>query len=373
MPLFRPTSPWEAKPHTPAKIEIVRRYVFLWFQILGRTGISNRLVYIDGFAGPGVYSNHPEGSPIVALKAAQEAQATPGSGLSAKECCFLFVEKKPDFAESLKATVAQMVLPKNFKWEVRAGEFAEVLTEIVDPIQQQGQTLAPTFAFLDPFGATGLPFKAVADILSFPTCEVLLNLDSDGIGRLLAVAKIEKNQQHLTSLFGDDSWRQQLDPRLSMSQLSAQVLALYKKKLISLPKVRYRFAFAMNSRDGQLNYHLVFASQNPKGLEKMKEAMRAVDRSGMYSFSDDTVGQALLPFNYADPEPWARRMQQALGGRPRSYNEFHDFALNETPFLNPKELFKCLKKASKLEVQWLGEPAKSGFPEEKIRTILLKP
>jgi len=65
-----------------------------------------------------------------------------------------------------------------------------------------------------------------------------------------------------------------------MAQLSARVLALYKKKLRSLPKVRYVFAFAMNSRDGLLNYHLVFASQNPKGLEKMKEAMRAVDQSG---------------------------------------------------------------------------------------------
>lgn len=373
MPSFRPTSPWEAKPHTLAKIEIVCRYVFLWFQILGRTGISNRLVYIDGFAGPGTYSNYPDGSPVAALKAAQEAQETPGSGLSTKECRFLFIEKKPEFSESLKATVAQMALPENFKWEVRTGEFADALAEIIGPIQQQRQTLAPTFAFLDPFGATGLPFKAVADILSFPTCEVLLNLDSDGIGRLLGVAEIEKNRQHLTSLFGDDSWRQELDPRSPMAQLSAQVLVLYKKKLSLLPKVKYRFAFAMNSHDSQLNYHLVFASQNPKGLEKMKEAMRAVDRSGAYSFSDDTAGHLLLPFNYDDPEPWAKRMQQALVGRPRPYSEFHDFALNETPFLNPKAMLDCLRKAGKVEVQWLGEPAKSGFPEKKIRTILLNP
>ena len=65
-----------------------------------------------------------------------------------------------------------------------------------------------------------------------------------------------------------------------MPRLTGQVLDFYKRRLRTPPKVRYVFAFTMNSRHGQLNYHLVFASQHPRGLEKMKEAMRQVDRSG---------------------------------------------------------------------------------------------
>jgi three-Cys-motif partner protein len=58
MPSFKPTDLWDAEPHTLAKIEIVRRYLFLWFSILSKK--SNRLVYIDGFAGPGGYKNSNE-------------------------------------------------------------------------------------------------------------------------------------------------------------------------------------------------------------------------------------------------------------------------------------------------------------------------
>jgi len=71
MPSFKPTDLWNADPHTLAKIEIVRRYLFLWFRILGTS--SNRLVYIDGFSGPGRYLNSDQSSPIAALTSAKAA------------------------------------------------------------------------------------------------------------------------------------------------------------------------------------------------------------------------------------------------------------------------------------------------------------
>jgi len=76
---------------------------------------------------------------------------------------------------------------------------------VLAELKRQGQRLAPTFALIDPFGATGLPFSVVAEILSYPRCEVLLNLDSDGIGRLITAQQFEKNQQNLNALFGDTS------------------------------------------------------------------------------------------------------------------------------------------------------------------------
>jgi hypothetical protein len=199
---------------------------------------------------------------------------------------------------------------------------------------------------------------------------VLLNLDSDGIGRLITAQEFEKNHVNLNSLFGDQSWME-LDPGAAMPNLSAAVLALYKRRLRSLPQVRYVFAFAMNSRQGQLNYHLVFASRHPLGLQKMKEAMKAVDQTGADSFSDDTVGQEMLQFDFNEPARCAANMQAALGGAWRPYSEFHDYALNETPFVNPKAMLKHLKALGKLHVSWQGQPAKTGFPEEKIRSILI--
>lgn len=369
MPSINPRTLWEAKPHTLAKIEIVRRYLYLWFSILGANPANKRLVYIDGFAGPGQYTNSEQSSPLAALQSAKAAIERPGARLDKVEFSFLFVEKRRDFADNLRAVVSATLWPSQIAWRVGEGTFEEKVGAILEHLRRKDQGLAPTFAFIDPFGATGLPFGVVAEILSYPKCEVLLNLDSDGIGRLITAQQFEKNQANLDSLFGDGSWRQ-LDPSAPMARLSAEVLALYKKRLRSLPQVRYVFAFAMNSREGQLNYHLVFASQHPLGLEKMKEAMKAVDKSGSYSFSDDTIGQRLL-FDFNAPADWARKMQFALGGSPRRYSEFHDYALNETPFMNPKAMLKHFQCAGQLEVIWRGQPARTGFPEEKIQSILI--
>src|SRR5438132_10121732 len=126
-----------------------------------------------------------------------------------------------------------------------------------------------------------------------------------------------------------------------MRELTPRILAMYKRRLHSLPGVKYVFAFAMNTREGQLNYHLVFASQHPLGLEKMKEAMKAVDKSGSYSFSDDSIGQELL-FDFDAPAEWAAKMQAALCGAWRPYAEYRDYALNETPLVNPKAMLEHL-------------------------------
>src|SRR5271156_6469010 len=68
MSSFKPTNLWEASPHTLAKLEIVGRYLDVWFLILGSNPKNRRLVYIDGFAGPGRYTNTEKSSPIVALQ-----------------------------------------------------------------------------------------------------------------------------------------------------------------------------------------------------------------------------------------------------------------------------------------------------------------
>lgn len=369
MPSFNPPALWEAKPHTLAKIEIVRRYLFLWFTILATNSRNKRLVYIDGFAGPGRYSNSAQSSPIAALQAANAAIEKTAM-LRNVEFAFLFIEKREDFVQNLRSVVSEETLPANIKVKIEQGSFQERVENVLSELKLRGQQLSPTFAFIDPFGATGLPFHVIAEILNHSNCEVLLNLDSDGIGRLITAQEFEKNQQHLDALFGDRSW-QEINPGLPMNKLSAEVLKLYKKRLRSLNQVRYVFPFAMNSREGQLNYHLVFASQHFLGLEKMKEIMRAVDKSGSYSFSDDTAGQSLLPFNFSAPEEWSGKMQAALGGTWLPYAAFRDYALNESPFTNPKGMLEYLKKEGKVQVLWNGEAAKRGFPEDKIKSILI--
>jgi hypothetical protein len=130
---------------------------------------------------------------------------------------------------------------------------------------------------------------------------------------------------------------------MSHAQLSREVLQLYKKSLRNLPNVRYVFAFEMQGQNSTLNYYLVFASQNPLGLEKMKEAMKKIDQTGEYRFSDANVGQMVM-FRADDPREYSQRLYGKFVGRRVSYEELRDYALNETPFINPKGMLKLLEE-----------------------------
>ncbi len=152
-----------------------------WFRILGR--YDNKLVYIDGFAGPGEYKNYPKGSPIVALEVAMRARNDMGLNWKADSihCAFMEIDRARfnNLQERIKAYNEQpnlIIYKYNNSFVDGLNKFRKEL-----PAPFRGGT--PLFVFIDPFGATGAPFSVVADILSSSRSEVLINLDADGISR----------------------------------------------------------------------------------------------------------------------------------------------------------------------------------------------
>ena len=65
---------WSIDPHTEAKHDILRKYLDAWLPIITRW--NGRVLYIDGFAGPGEYIGGRDGSPIIAIKSICEHKAT---------------------------------------------------------------------------------------------------------------------------------------------------------------------------------------------------------------------------------------------------------------------------------------------------------
>ena len=61
------TTIWDKQPHTRAKHEILRRYLDAWLPIMSR--YNERLLILDGFAGPGEYTDGSDGSPLIAVNA----------------------------------------------------------------------------------------------------------------------------------------------------------------------------------------------------------------------------------------------------------------------------------------------------------------
>lgn len=123
----------------------------------------------------------------------------------------------------------------------------------------------------------------------------------------------------------------------------------------------------MRGKDDLLNYHLVFASQSPLGLEKMKEAMRGIDKSGSYCFSDGAVGMPML-FNFDDPKDYAEKLYKHFVSQTVSYPPVTKFALNETPFTNPISMLRVLDQQGLIDVVRYDAKSK-GFSAVHLQNI----
>src|SRR6266496_206305 len=361
---------WDADPHTIAKIAILKGYLNAWFRVLGKSRKNQVIFYIDGFAGPGRYRNHPEGSPIAVLKAAEGAIRSLGADFVARRLHCAFIESHGERFKVLSAAVApyegnpQIAITKK-NCEFSDG-IAEIRKEFPGPFVGEG----PLFVFADPFGGTGIPFQTFEDCMQGDTAVLLINLDADGIGRIFSAANNKRRDAQLTELFGGEYWREELTTGGDLKKLSVQILDLYKKRLLTLRGVRFVWSFAMRGKKDALNYYLVFATKHPLGMEKMKEAMKAIDRTGTYSFSDAHAEQQVL-FRDDNAAIYAEALFTTFQGRTISMEEARFFALTETPFLNAKAMLAILENSGRLRVETHGKELrrKGSFPEDKIKAL----
>src|SRR6266704_3546265 len=150
---------WPIEPHTAVKHQILRKYLDAWLPILGT--YNKRIVYVDGFSGPGEYTGGEPGSPIIALEAARTHRAE-----LAGELLFLFVEERQDRIDNLNREISSIQLPAHFKVDVECGTFAENLTAKLNKLDADGHQIAPTFALIDPFGFSGIPYNLISRLLS---------------------------------------------------------------------------------------------------------------------------------------------------------------------------------------------------------------
>jgi three-Cys-motif partner protein len=313
---------WDLEPHTAAKHAILRRYLQAWIPIL--SSAHGRVVYIDGFAGPGVYSRGEDGSPIIALKSALEhAQRIEG------EIAFLFIELDLQRKASLERSVAALSLPPNFRVTIHLGKCDETINGVLDDLDRVGGHLAPTFAFLDPFGFSHTPFSLVKRLMSHRRCEVLITFMFEEINRFLAQEQVP---HHFDALFGCPAWAEALGMS-TPSQRKASLRDLYRRQLEGPAGITYVRSFEMYNRDNRPDYFLFFGTKSIEGLKKMKEAMWKVDETGTFQFSDATdPNQSVLFESGPDAVDLRRRLLEAFQGRDVSIDELERFVITKTPY-----------------------------------------
>lgn len=283
---------------------------------------------------------------------------------------FLFIEKDESRAKKLEQLVADLALPRNFRAKVVGGHTFEAgfRTNLIDFYKKKGTRLPPTFAFIDPFGWTGVPFALVKEILSNANCEVLINFMFEEINRFISHPDQGKN---FDALFGTDAWRDMLGTT-EPNQRREFLHALYLRQLRLAAGAKYVRSFEMRNDNDVTDYFLFFATNNPTGMAKMKAAMWKVDESGEFRFSDATNPNQSLLFT---PTPNFAALQQAIVdrflGTEVTRQDVENFVLAETPYRDThykQQVLAPLERAGRVEVIDPPPRRKRGqFPDPKLR------
>jgi three-Cys-motif partner protein len=255
----------------------------------------------------------------------------------------VFVDREKWIVEHCRKKLAELPVYARVTREVLQGRFDQVLPGIIQRYPSHFTDDAPLFVFADPFGASGVPFSSIEKILASDRSELFLNFDSDGLVRILKAEAAGNAEENLTSIFGDDSWRRALGIDEDPLKLARRALDLFKTRLRSIRDVNYVFAFEMQKHEGVPDYHLVFASKHRLGLERMKEAMRAIARDqGGFEFCDASARTGSL-FRFDRPEDWAATVHAAFAGQIVPADLVWDFVLNETLLVNAKGVLEKLE------------------------------
>jgi three-Cys-motif partner protein len=297
---------WQMDPHTAGKHSVLRAYLHAWLPILGSW--SKRILFIDGFAGPGEYVGGEEGSPLIALRAFADHSA---KQVITGEVGFIFIENRADRAEHLDELIKawQGKIPKRCWTRVINGKFDDTLGDLLNDLDRQKARLAPTFLMIDPFGVSGTPMSVVARVLKNPQCEVYVSLMYESINRHCTAPEFESP---LDALFGSPQWRDCAATEESGARRDC-FYKLYEKQLRA-SGARYVVHFDLYEGN-RLIYSIFFATQHHLGCDRMKAAIWKVAPTGKFEFRGTRSRQLTLSLDNPDYGPLKQALRDKFTGK----------------------------------------------------------
>jgi three-Cys-motif partner protein len=348
-------------------------YLKAWLPIMSRQakrlGVRpSRLLFVDGFAGPGLYTHGEEGSPVLAIKAVLSHTHDFYVPIH-----FLFIEQNEDRYETLSRTLARYDSQIKGSGRIedvdkKIGDCETVLGKYLNELRNRGEEVGPALFFLDQFGFSDVSMELVTTIMENPLCEVFSYLNWDHMNRFLSDGS---KWDGITKAFGGENWKQVFE--LETNKKAAFMLNTYKEAIKERAGSKYVWNFAMSDKQEKLLYWLIFCTNNFRGLEEMKRAMWSVDRSGGFRFSDSNDPQQLNLFQNYTEELLADEISERLSEKILNVEQIREFVLTETPAYTFKKALKRLEDSGRIKI--ISAPLKrrkGTFPDNKLTEIQLR-
>lgn len=341
---------WELDDHTRAKHVLLETYLKAWFPILAHSG-QRRFIFLDGFAGPGIYSDGEPGSPLIALQTLIEHDHF--VRWDSTEFIFVFVESNGPRFRNLVAQIESYWdsiggKPSNIYVEHQHATFADVAKDIIDEVQGR---LAPTLAFIDPFGWSGVPMRLIGELLSADKCEVIFNFMFDAVNRFVNDDR-PGIANTFADLFGTTGEEHREAGVLAGEERKEFLRDLYVSQLKQVAKFTHVRPFEMMDIDrNRTAYYLMYGTRHARGLRAMKEAMWKVAPIDGIRFSGFAGDQPMLFELEPDFVPLRRALCENFKSLTVPVDEVERFVLLDTDYLTThyKRVLKELETQGRIE------------------------
>lgn len=325
---------WPLQPSTEAKHRLYSRYLDAWWPImLQRPGVD-RVTYVDAFAGPGEYSSHEVGSPVIAIERLLNHVARTRMNLTRDRVTLLFVE-----ADLRRYRHLSNLLHKKFgpldrlpvTVEIHCGR-AEVDTcRLLTSVGAWGH---PILAIFDSWGNVGVSWQDIKSIARNQSSETIVTFGPNWFSR-----REGEEPQKLDGVFGGRTFWTPSDPRWTSNERWEHWIEAYRRAILRAG-FEWAVQFEIVPRTGQ-PLDLFFGTNHKSGVAAFKDAMWKVDRSDGLRFNDPRTAAAksnaariAQPSFFDDPDSLdgelANFVLEAVSHGLSTVREVCDYLLRET-------------------------------------------
>lgn len=338
----------EQREQSEVKTAIVSKYFWVWAKIImpWAKKDSNKIAYIDLFAGPGRYADGTKSTPLLVL---EKAIADPDMR---QMLVALFNDADGNHTQSLESAIQALPKVETLKHAPVVHNQA-VGTEIVSRFESM--RLVPTLFFVDPWGYKGLSLRLINSVLKDWGCDCIFFFNYNRIKMGLPNKLVN---DHMNALFGEERADLLRDKLKKIMPGDHKELAIVEELSEALRDHGGKFVLPFRFRHptkGLTSHHLIFVSKHVRGYEIMKEIM-AKESSGSaqgvptFEYNPASQRQPLL-FDLARPlDELAPSILKQYRGRRLTMLEVYNGHHVGTPYIkrNYKDILVQLDKAGQI-------------------------
>ena len=266
---------FSGREHTEYKLKILEKYLPAWFQILQKD--NENLVYIDCYAGIGRYPDGTEGSPLRAVKIADEASQRWNT-----ICWCIFNDNNPERLEELTENISEYENRPKLKIKMENIKAEHLVKEIIanDNLLREIGNDAPMFFFIDPLGFN-VPMEMICEILSRPKTEILLTFMIKDIERW---GDTHGYQNIIRRLFDLDDPQSYIRNQQG-AETEERILRAFKQRLYEKAHTQYIMTYKVcHEKERRTIFYMVHISTHFKAFKLMKDCMYSIGIPGVFAY-----------------------------------------------------------------------------------------